>query len=705
MSIQKDLVMAIGRIVKGVDKLSATNPCQLPLAESGIPSDCAESSLLAIDTSFPEDEVERLATQESYNKHLYRPNTYLHKWWARRSGTTFRFILKQLVDDAVRRDFYRAGGLEGVIILDPMMGGGTTIHEAIRMGANCIGVDVDPIPVVQARASLEYLPMSEKEEVFASFETALHRSIGSLFKVCCPRCGSVSDFQFVLHALRRRCACREVETIDSYILREDGQGSVSICPECRTVFRDSCHECRAGNTPVLLPLLDRSQTSCPRCNMPYEDRLDLPFWQRYTPVAVSGSCREHGSFWKTIEDDDFQRMHGAAVKYDNYSELRRPDFPVFEGPKSGDLLSRGIDCYLDLFTKRQLLFLDEAIRLVHSAPRAHQLWLGLLVSTSLEFNCLLCGYKGAGSRRPGAIRHVFSHHAYSFPYTALENNPLFPLKTSGTLKLLFRDRIQKAGKWAALPVERRIIDGQTKQVTISGEVDSGDLASSFTSIREGVRKVYVTQRDFRSMDLPDGSVDHVVTDPPYYDNVQYTNLSAFFRVWLRQLLPDEADWDYDVQSSVVAVDGSQTERYEDALCDIWRKCHSALRKPHGRLIFTFHHWKADAWAALTLSLKHAHFFLTNRYVVSSENPISVHIRRLRALKHDCVLVLRPTETDPNGVGVWAKPQSIKTDDSRRFCSDCASALGYFLESPLPESEIRHEWRNLIGGTNNGKASR
>ncbi len=110
------------------------------------------SEEIPIDKTFPEDAANELATLESYNKHLYRPNTYLHKWWARRSGTTFRHILKQLVDDSGKRNFYEAGGLEGKIILDPMIGGGTTLHEAVRMGANVIGMDIDPIPVLQTKA-------------------------------------------------------------------------------------------------------------------------------------------------------------------------------------------------------------------------------------------------------------------------------------------------------------------------------------------------------------------------------------------------------------------------------------------------------------------------------------------------------------------------------------------------------------------------
>lgn len=75
-----------------------------------------------IDESFPEDEANNLAEIESYNKHLFRPNTYLHKWWARRSGTTFRYILKYLQNNPTLLNFYKAGGLEGKIIFDPMMG-------------------------------------------------------------------------------------------------------------------------------------------------------------------------------------------------------------------------------------------------------------------------------------------------------------------------------------------------------------------------------------------------------------------------------------------------------------------------------------------------------------------------------------------------------------------------------------------------------
>ncbi|HEY1410056.1 MAG TPA: hypothetical protein VF434_14020, partial [Promineifilum sp.] len=127
----------------------------------------------AIDTAFDVDFADRLARFETYNKHNYRPNTYLHKWWGRRCGSTFRLILKGLVEDPEERSYYAPGGLEGKIILDPMMGGGTTLHEAIRLGASVIGVDVDPIRVLQGRATLTEVPLPELIAAFDEFQAQL----------------------------------------------------------------------------------------------------------------------------------------------------------------------------------------------------------------------------------------------------------------------------------------------------------------------------------------------------------------------------------------------------------------------------------------------------------------------------------------------------------------------------------------------------
>jgi len=647
---------------------------------------------------FPEEEANALAAMESYNKHLYRPNTYLHKWWARRCGTTFRYILKRFIPDPAHRDFYAPGGLEGFVVLDPMMGGGTTIHEAIRMGANVIGVDIDPIPVLQARATLTPISETHLRRTFKKFFSALREELAPYYATSCPSCGrSDAEIRFTLYARRRRCKCGEVLLVNSYTLRREADRTIRICPDCYAVF-DGQHTCTA-TLPDRRPLREKGTRTCPLCGEPYADLTELPFRQRYAPIVIAGECPQHGLFFKSPQVDDLARIAEAESQFGNLNFGDQERFAVAPGPKSRDLPRLGIHHYLDLFSARQLGY----IAIGHKQLRkmedpTERLILALLVSTSLEFNSMLCGYKGGNRRRPGAIRHTFSHHAYSFPYTAAENNPLFPLRGSGTLMRLFKNRVIKARRWATSPVERRIEEGQTRKTTIIGECDQGQEVSSPEELQEGVRRFFLYQGDSRSLPIEDASVDYVVTDPPYYDSIQYSDLAAFFRVWLRLFLPDEAQWDYNVENSAVARgDGSTPGRYGRILGDIFGECHRALKPEHGRLAFTFHHWNPDAWAELTTALRRAGFHLEEYYVVHSENPVSVHIRSLRALKHDAVLVLAPASTGR----AWSLPEQMSMDDSRSFTADCSKVLGWLLDDDCSEDEVRACWTTLLEGGDNG----
>ncbi len=665
---------------------------QLTLDLSSSDSNDLGEAEVPIDESFPEGAANGLARLESYNKHLYRPNTYLHKWWARRSGTTFRHILKQLVNDPGRRDFYAPGGLEGKVILDPMMGGGTTLHEAIRLGANVIGADIDPIPVVQAQATLNVQPLAHKKKLFGEFFTALEGRLAGLYRTHCPSCGEEGETQFLLYGVRRRCDCRQVLFVDSLLLRENHGDNVYICSECQEVYVGTDHRCQRETDWLLL---EKGTKECERCGEALGDLVEEPFPERYVPLVVVGWCVEHGQFFKGVEPVDLALIEQARARALDFGDPSRFDVP--DGPKSRDLIGREVRSFLDLFTSRQLLYLQAVLDLLQDVPEDDRLWLALLVSTSLEFNSLLCGYKGAGIRRPGAIRHVFSHHAYSFPYTALENNPVFSKRRSGTLKRLFSDRIVRATRWAARPVERRIVGKGKEKVTIRGEIDGGRPAHTWQDLTKGVRRFLVRQGDSAGLDVPEGLVDFVVTDPPYYDSVQYSDLSTFFRVWLRLLLPQEADWQYDPLASAVSEgEGESGQKYGEVLGRIWQNCHRALDKKRGRLIFTFHHWNHEAWAELTLSLKEAGFVLVNRYVVFSENPTSVHIRDLKALKHDVILVLKP-DTGEGEARQWTEPVRIDTSDSYAFDRDCGAALGWFLQADVTQEQIRSGWKRLLEG--------
>ena len=79
-----------------------------------------------------------------------------------------------------------------------------------------------------------------------------------------------------------------------------------------------------------------------------------------------------------------------------------------------------------------------------------------------------------------------------------------------------------------------------RQVQIPEEVDQGVEVFRQADLVTGQRKFWLIQDDSRCLPIEDHSIDVVVDwTPPYYDNVQYGNLSAFFRVWLNRLLPEE----------------------------------------------------------------------------------------------------------------------------------------------------------------------
>lgn len=650
-----------------------------------------DNGSLPLDERFDTEFADEIARLESYNKHHYRPNSYLHKWWARRCGSTFRLILKHLVRDEARRDYYAPGGLAGKIILDPMMGGGTTLHEAIRLGANVIGVDIDPIPVLQARATLSHVSLLSLEMAYKTFYQRLQKELAPFFVTACPLCGVETSLRFVLYGLRRFGEDGAALIVDSTVLRQESNGTViHICPRCHAIVYND-EPCRCPAPDAYEPIIEKGEAAAKR----YRDDLKVPYYARYEPLVIAGRCGQHKLFFKAPDTADRARIQQANDRRRALSFVRQ-NFAIEPGRKSIQLVRRGIDNYLHLFSSRQLLYLQQAIALL---PRFDdplvRLNLALLVSTSLEFNAMLCGYKGKSKRRAGAIRHTFSYHAYSFPYTALENNPVYPRMRSGTLQKLFHARIRRGRSWAQKPRERKVNRREKPLfVEIAEEVDMGTAVESVAQLGSGSRRFYLCQGTSTALALADDSVDYIVTDPPYFDSVQYSDLSAFFRVWLRQLLPGEADWTYDVDGSAVDPHGNDKEsRYAEIIGRIFKECHRVLRKENGRFIFTFHHWNPKGWAALTLALKHARFVLVNRYVVHSENPTSVHIANMKSLTHDAILVLAPTKAGiRNG---WQQPSGVDQNDSYQFCLDCATLLGWMLNAGLADSEIQQQWQQAI----------
>jgi hypothetical protein len=294
---------------------------------------------VAIDTSFPEESANALAYIESFNKHLFRPNTYLHKRWARRSGTTFWHILKQLVPDPARRDYYFPGGLEGVTVLDPMMGVGTILHEAIRPGAYVIGFDIDPIPVLQAKASLSDVPLSEKEKVFRAFRSELVKRMLKYYVTACRECGGAAEIQFTLYGQRKLGPDCEVLVADSLALREEPDGTEK---NIRTTYPSLEFSIDGRSWPIV----EKDEANKNGVNRKPSDILSNTFAERYVPLVIAGHCETHKGFLKKIDPADNMNISAAARWVKRNAHFTDADFQIPDGPKSGDLLNRETQTFL-----------------------------------------------------------------------------------------------------------------------------------------------------------------------------------------------------------------------------------------------------------------------------------------------------------------------------------------------------------------------
>ena len=198
-------------------------------------------------------------------------------------------------------------------------------------------------------------------------------------------------------------------------------------------------------------------------------------------------------------------------------------------------------------------------------------------------------------------------------------------------------------------------------------------------------------------DLDDNSIDAIVIDPPYHDNVCYAELSDFFYVWLKRtagyVFPEHfTDYLTDKVSEAIASParfrdrsakrGSArrlaTEDYYSKMQEIFVECRRVI-KDNGIMTVMFTHKRTDAWNALTLALIEAGFTITRTWPVKTEAESSMHIRGKAAARSTILLVCRPKSADETGKPAdWTSVQQMIADAVR---DDLAHLAQYDL-APL-----------------------
>ena len=206
---------------------------------------------------------------------------------------------------------------------------------------------------------------------------------------------------------------------------------------------------------------------------------------------------------------------------------------------------------------------------------------------------------------------------------------------------MFEGRIRRALDYADDPFELRVSGKGHKTEKVFGlsETIGTHVAEAYCAFAKGGR-VYLSCGDSGSTDLPDASVDAVLTDPPFFDNVHYSQLADFFHVWQRHILGADGYREPDTTRSDREVQNADESGFTDRLAAVWRESHRVL-KADGLLAFTYHHSRPEGWRCVLQALMEAGFGISAVHPIKAE--MSVAMPKLLAkepIDLDIILICR-----------------------------------------------------------------
>jgi putative DNA methylase len=220
------------------------------------------ANLRAIEVGFPIVEINRLAEPERNN---FKPIYQMHKWFARRASCVFRAILLGALKPAMQPDGTATDLMaefhtphdddpdtQGKVVLDPFMGGGTTVVEALRLGCKPIGVDLNPVAWFIVKNEIEPVDTNALKAAFQRLGSSpvewngrkpLRESLLELYRTeAAPGVEADVIYTFwVKHAICTDPMCKkEVPLFKDYVIAHK---AVSVrywrdipCPVCRKSF-------------------------------------------------------------------------------------------------------------------------------------------------------------------------------------------------------------------------------------------------------------------------------------------------------------------------------------------------------------------------------------------------------------------------------------------------------------------------------------
>lgn len=609
--------------------------------------------------------VARMALAEKQIQQNYRPLIAVHKWFARRPGTLFRaLLLSELGDAPVDQVYFQKHDFPGKHILDPFMGGGTTVVEANRLGCAVTAADINPMAWWIVRQEVLDLDLKAYKVAAEKLRAFLKEEIGRYFQTRCPKTGRMADAKYFLWVKTAQCqSCGESHDLfPNYLIAQDVRhtANVFVCGHCGCIFeaKDRKNPGRCPQCEKEIPAAytaSRNRSRCLRCDAeirypncsPPEHRLFAI--EYHLPVADDSMGRRKGRLFKAPDEEDVAKFEEAASRLRKLTPQFIPDDAIPEGDETERLHRWGYQHYHELFNARQLLGLELSCRWIsdHNDERVREA-LATNLSDLLRYQNMLCRYDVMALKS----LDVFSVHGFPVGLIQCESNILgiqgsrgLPVGSGGWLNIT--EKFIKAKSYCLRPFEIRH-EGKSKlEVNIPGEW-VGTYRNGFHPPER--KHVELICGDSTTLNGKD-KFDAVFTDPPYFGNVQYAELMDFCYVWLRKLV-GEKHAEFASPSTRNAGEltgnvnmGRDIAHFAEGISEVF--CHAAdALKKGSPLAFTYHHNKLDAYVPLAVAILDAGLVCSASLPCPAEMGASIHINGTGSSVIDTVFVCRQTGKVP-----------------------------------------------------------
>ncbi len=606
---------------------------------------------------------------------------------------------KTMIQQA-RKDILAANNGKPPRVLDPFGGGGAIPLEALRLGCETYSNDLNPVAVLIQKCTLEYpqrYGRPQKRKVKAGFMGAeMHgeEEVNPLLEdvkrwgawVLEQAKAEIGQFYpedpdgsipvgyiwaRTIPCQNHRCGA-EIPLMRQFWLAKKDKKKVSLFPYARG--NEVCFKVvGTGYDPMPEGFdpgqgtVSRAVAICPVCGSTVDAKTTRRLFQEGRSGEKMVAVVLHkpgvtGKRYRIAEDGDLAIFEAAkdALKEKRETLMGQwgmdpvPDEPLPYMSGVFNVPLYGINTWGELFNARQKLALitfAEKVRQAYGEMRNAERgtrnaevkdrgqkadvgdqvseeyakavvgYLGLGLDRLADFGSTLCLLNVTGGR---GVVHTFGRQALPMAWDYAESNP-FNHTGAG-----WPTACEKNEKW----------------------IDHASFkSSSIPDVKQGTAT---------SLPYPDNHFDAIFTDPPYYFNVPYADLSDFFYVWLKRTIGEVYPELFSTplspkRNEIVQMAHWDSNRYpekrqlwfEQMLTRAFQEIHRVLR-PDGIAVIVYAHKSTEGWETLINSLLDSGLIMTGAWPLNTEMAGRLRAQESATLASSIYIVARKMKRQATG---------------------------------------------------------